>query len=248
MLPRFYAPSLVPGAPEIQLPPDESRHLRRVLRLGPGDIVRVFDGRGYECEARVIRLTREHVCVEPLRPVTPPPESRLRLILAQGALKGDKMDIVIRDAVMLGASAVWPVSTAFTDVPRHALARDTRLERWQRIAVASAKQCGRAVVPEVAAPAPLATVLARAMDTRAMMLVEPSAAARVEPLAKALVPAPEAVLLLVGPEGGWAAGEIATAQSAGCRLVTLGPRTLRADAAPLIALALVAFLTGNLGG
>ena len=177
MVPRLYVPTLFPEARVLSLPADEAEHLVRVLRVKPGAAVRLFDGRGFECEARVSAVVRHEVTVEIGRSVTPAAECRVRVTLAQAVLKGDKIDDVIRDAVMMGVAAVQPLLTARTDVPPAAFARGGRLERWRRIAIASAKQCGRAVVPEISPPASLPACLDADRSDVRLLLVELSAVA-----------------------------------------------------------------------
>jgi 16S rRNA (uracil1498-N3)-methyltransferase len=165
--------------------------------------------------------------------------------LAQAVLKGEKIDAVIRDAVMLGVAAVQPLLTGRTDVPASAFDHGGRTGRWRRIAIASVKQCGRAVVPEIHAPLSFRACLdAHPCETR-IVLVEPSAAGRAPDTAR--VPrTPASALVLVGPEGGWEPDEVTQAVRAGCVPMTLGPRTLRADAAPIVALSLLMQYWGEL--
>ena len=159
-----------PRRPQVALPADEAGHLRRVLRVQAGAAVRIFDGRGREVEARVTSVDRTGVVVEVGEPVVPAPEWRVRVTLAQAVLKGDKIDDVIRDAVMMGVASIQPMLTARTDVPEAAFSRGRRVERWQRIAVSSAKQCGRAVVPPVLAPRSLPDCLGAGTTGPALIL------------------------------------------------------------------------------
>ncbi|MEI6668081.1 MAG: 16S rRNA (uracil(1498)-N(3))-methyltransferase [Acidobacteriota bacterium] len=247
MLPRFYAPALRAETGVVELPADQAEHLTRVLRLGAGAVVRVFDGRGAEYEARVVHAVRRDVRLAIGAPVIGSAEPAVRVTLAQAIVKGDKMDGIIRDAVMLGVAAIQPLLTARTDVPASALASGARLERWHRIVVASVKQCGRAVVPEMAAPDRVEPYLMRGHDGLRVMLVEPGAAGQTMTVAALReTPPPAIAQVLVGPEGGWTPDEVGAAQAAGCLLVTLGRRTLRADATPLIALGVLQFLWGDL--
>lgn len=247
---RFYAPDLVEGANLVDLPEDESRHLSRVLRLGPGDEVVVFDGRGREYRARVERSSRGVVRVRVIETMTPTPEPIVALTLVQSVLKGDHMDDVIRDAVMMGVIAIQPIVTARTQVSLSALKRGAAVERWRRVAVASAKQCRRAVVPAIGGPIGFDEVLGRGpTDERlCLMLVEPSARPAVPHGADALrrLPHPARAEILVGPEGGWTDAEIDDAVTAGCVLLTLGRSTLRADAVPIVALSVLRFEWGDL--
>ena len=236
---RFFAPAAgVPGD-RILLPVDEAEHLTRVLRLSSGDRVRVFNGRGAEFEAVVDAADRDGVRLTLGAPCTPAPEPRVAITLAQAALKGDKMDDVVRDAVMIGVAAILPVVTARTEISVAALTRSRRRERWERIAVSSAKQCGRAVVPLIAEPSQFDLHVALSESTfpsPVFVLVEPNMAGGV-PLGELdTTTIPARATLVVGPEGGWTADEVHAASALGS-LITLGGRTLRADATALVALA-----------
>lgn len=240
---RFFAPALDPADETVSLPRDEGEHLTRVLRLAEGDTVSVFDGRGREFLARIVRAVRRDVVVQLLSPVTPPAEPSVALTLAQAVLKGDKMDDVVRDAVMLGVAAIQPLITARTESTVAALLRGARLDRWQRVALASAKQSGRAVLPEIRTPLTLETYLDEPPPAQILMLVEPGSGLEAEPLAVLSgLPTPADAAVLIGPEGGWTPAEVAAARSRAVRLVSLGRRTLRADAVPVAAISVLQFL------
>jgi 16S rRNA (uracil1498-N3)-methyltransferase len=234
---RFFAPSAERPGDRVTLPDDEAQHLTRVLRLKAGAAVRIFNGRGREFDAVVEKAGKSSVGVlvgETRAPIAREP--RVAVTLAQAVLKGDKMDDVVRDAVMLGVAAVQPIVTARSEVTLAVVQRSRRVERWTRIAVSSAKQCGRATVPPILEP--------RAFDSMALpgpslMFVEPSALPREGGSHVALsdldaVP-PRETTVVIGPEGGWDADEIERGAAAS-RLVTLRSPTLRADAMPLVAL------------
>ena len=233
---RVLVPAITPADRVVALPDDEAHHLSRVLRARVGDEVHVFDGRGREWLGRVSVITAGHATVEVLHETTPVSEPHVRLTLAIGLLKGDQMDSVVRDATMLGARAIVPLSTAHVAVPAKARKSTTALERWRRVAVASSKQCGRAVVPTISPVSTFADVVAGSPEIKKFMCVEPKLAvdgldqagtARVRPLD---------AIVLVGPEGGWAAKEVEIARKAGVSLIHLGPRTLRAETVPTVVL------------
>lgn len=233
---RFYVPELDPDAPLVALPADEARHLGRVLRLERGAPVSIFDGRGREWDAAVAEVGRDRAAVAITGVRTPAPESRIAITLLLSVLKGEKMDDVVRDAVMMGVAAIRPIVTTRSEVSVAALARGQRAERWRRIAVSSVKQCGRAVVPPIAEPESLEAALARSAEGLRLVLVEPGALG-IDGQALRDVAAPTAAEVLVGPEGGWTRDELekmAAARGIGLRL---GGRTLRADAVPLVAIA-----------
>jgi 16S rRNA (uracil1498-N3)-methyltransferase len=248
MPPRFLVTGFSPDASLVHLGPEEAAHLSRVLRLGPGSEVAVFDGEGNEFLATVVSVSRDKVSVRPLRPLVSTPESTVPITLAQAVLKGDKMDDVVRDASMLGVVALQPLLTARTDVLAAVLRRGRRRERWRRIAIASVKQCGRAVVPRIHEPVTLPVCIARHTTGLRLILVEPSADTDARRASTRLreMPAPKSALVLVGPEGGWEEGELSIARASGFQPVTLGRRTLRADAVAVAALSILQFLWDDL--
>jgi len=237
---RFYAPGSASGQ-RIALPDVEAQHLTRVLRIGPGATIRVFDGRGREFEALVESVAKDDVTiVVGVQRVAPAREPGMMITLAQAVLKGDKMGHIIRDAVMMGATAIQPLVTTRSEVTLASLHQRRAQDRWQRIAIASAKQCGRAVVPPVLEPLEFDDVVDADSIGSAFMLVEPHAAEKVMPLALLDADIPVEASIFTGPEGGWTPEEIERG-AAVAHLVTLGTRTFRADTMAVVALA--AFFT-----
>jgi len=214
-----------------------------VLRLGIGDTVAIFDGRGREFLARVAAASRRDVRVQLLSRVEPAAEPPVPLTLAQAVLKADKMDEVVRDAVMLGVAAIQPIITKRSETTVAALMRGARRDRWTRVALASVKQSRRATLPDVRTPLTLEAYLNEPRPPLSLMFIEPGAGASAQTLAglRGRQPPSEAAIL-VGPEGGWDEEEWTTAQARGVELVTLGHRTLRADAVPIAAISILQFL------
>jgi 16S rRNA (uracil1498-N3)-methyltransferase len=267
--PRFFVPDAGATGAIVALPDDEATHLVRVLRLKAGDALRVFNGRGDEWDAEVSDVGKQRATVRLGERATPAPESRLAVTLAMAVLKAEKMDDVVRDAVMLGVTAIRPLVTARTEIAAAVIERSGRIPRWQRIAIASAKQCGRAVVPAVLEAATLEQALGLPGDSPSgtlasgspstegtedrkgtpprlrLMLLEPLISAGA-PRTLQQIPRASAVELIVGPEGGWTDGEVDSAVASGAMLVTLGGLTLRADAVPLVAITALRVLWGDL--
>jgi 16S rRNA (uracil1498-N3)-methyltransferase len=235
---RFYSPDAHSSGDVVSLPDEEAEHLTRVLRLKRGDPIVVFNGRGLVFDATVHSARKSGAEVLIGDPCTAAPEPRVAITLVQAVLKGDKMDDVVRDAVMIGVAAIQPIVTARSEVTTSSLSRGRRRERWERIAVSSAKQSGRAVVPIVLPPEPFDAVAAfvdeRQLPRPVLMLVEPGRRAETVTLGELDSQAPREASLLIGPEGGWTPEEVATA-SGRCRFVTLGGRTIRGDAMALVA-------------
>jgi len=241
---RFYAPDAHAPGDLIALPDDEAAHLTRVLRLKVGDALHIFNGRGGEFDAAVEHVDRSGVRVRLTSVATAAPEPRVAITLAQAVLKGDKMDDVVRDATMIGAAEVLPVITARTEVTASSLSRGRRRERWERIAISSAKQCGRATVPRILDPIQFGELVDALGKMRlplpGLMLVEPRVAAQTTPASELDLSPQRSATVLIGPEGGWIPDEVERGASV-CRLITVGGRTVRADAMCIVALS--AFFT-----
>jgi 16S rRNA (uracil1498-N3)-methyltransferase len=246
---RFHVPGLTTGDRLVDLPPEEAAHLSRVLRLRIGSEVRVFDGRGHEYLGLVQLVQGSRVAIEVREAVAPAPEPSVPLTLIQAVPKGDAMDQIVRDAVMMGVAGVVPLVSERAEVSLKRMHASGRVARWQRIAVASAKQCGRAVVPDVHEPCTLSDALREYPAERRYLLTEPGLAAATPSGAADLrtAPPPRSALLIVGPEGGWTEAEAALAEHQSCLALTLGGRTLRANAAALVAIAALQCVWGDLG-
>jgi 16S rRNA (uracil1498-N3)-methyltransferase len=228
------------------LPNDESQHVARVLRLRAGEVVAIFDGAGREALARIASVTSRRVLVEVIGPRDPAPEPRVAVTLAQALLKSDKMDRVIRDAVMLGVAAVQPFVSRRTDVPFKAVTNGGRQDRWERTVVASVKQCGGAVVPPVHPTTDFANVLQSTVGKTRLMLVEPGARKDVAEMASLDGQRPSSAIVLVGPEGGWDPQEVTAAAAAGVTLLSFGGRVLRADAAAMAVIPVLRYIWRDL--
>jgi len=233
---RFHVPALAAADGQVTLPRGEAHHLVRVLRLSEGTEVILFDGRGHEWLGRVAEAGRVTVRVDVITPRPATPEPPVPVTLAVGVLKGDQMDHAVREATMAGAVAIAPFVSAHVAVAERAW-RARSIERWERVAVASAKQCARAVVPTIAPVVRLEELLAGWRDGLRLLSVEPAHAGISNHATP--VPRPGRALVLVGPEGGWTAAELDVARQQGCQLTSFGPRTLRAEIAPAVILSVL---------
>ena len=232
---RLFVPRAQAQGPHIRITGAELRHLRS-LRLGPGARLRVFDEQGEEHEVRLERLGARVAEAVVLATHRAARESHLELVLAPALLKGAKMDLVVEKAVELGVSRIAPV------VSCHTVGLGARTERWRRVALAAAKQSGRTHVPPVDAPVPLPDFLRAPWQGLRLLAWEGE---RERPLAL-LPPAAPSVLVLVGPEGGFADHEVEAARAHGFTTFTLAPRILRAETAAITATALCQHRWGDL--
>ena len=241
MIPRFHCPfPLAPGA-VVELPPEAAHHAVKVLRLGEGDTVGLFDGGGGEWRGRLLRLGKTVSAALEFF-VDEDRESPLAVILAQGLPAADKMDWIVQKGVELGVAAFRPVAARRSVVRLSGERMARRTFHWQAVAAAACEQCGRNRLPQVAPLADLPAFLGEpAAAGEVRLVLAPGAGNRLADMARPTGP----VTLLVGPEGGFEDGELAAAALAGFRAVSLGPRVLRTETAGLAALAAMQALWGD---
>ena len=244
---RFYAPNATDCNLNIALPHVEANQLARVLRLRRGSNVNVFDGQGHEFIARIEKLEKTLVMLRTLKVFEPIPEPKVHLTLAWSLLKGRLADNVVRDATMVGTNIIQPVEATRSQNTYTTSQLNKSVTRWGAIAISSSKQCGRAVVPSINPVTPLRDFLKLKNTPLRIILVEPDAGKKYEGpdiLQKTKIPSHATVL--VGPEGGWTPEELDEATKQGFHPITLGLRTLRADATPIVAITLFQYLWEDL--
>lgn len=234
---------LTAGA-ELALPEGPAAHLSRVLRLAIGDGCVLFNGNGFDYPARVVAVGKRELRVVLDAPTVVQRESPLQITLLQGIARGDKMDLILQKATELGVTAVHPLVSQRSEVKLDEKRAGKRLEHWRNVVIAACEQSGRAVVPAVAAPVPLAVTLDGLPAGGLRLILDPEGE-----LAFAGLPidADTRVVLAVGPEGGWSPSDRQQLQDAGFRGLRLGPRILRTETAGLAAIAAVQAQFGDLG-
>ncbi|MCE4553752.1 16S rRNA (uracil(1498)-N(3))-methyltransferase [Pelomonas cellulosilytica] len=235
-MPRFFVDIPLTSPGEVSLSPGAARHVQ-VLRLQPGDALTLFDGSGLEWQAVVTAMGRSEVRVNLVAATQPRRELDRAVTLAVVMPANDRMDFIVEKATELGAAVLQPL-VAERSVLRLAGERaDKKRAHWQGVAIAAAEQSGRTVPLRVepvlplsawlaALPAPAADEWRGVLSPRAVAPLAPIAAARAS--------------FLSGPEGGLSDAEEDAARARGFAAVTLGPRILRADTAPLAVLAWLA--------
>ena len=227
---RVFSALVLQAGMEIELDDNAHRHVARVLRLAVGDALTLFNGDGFDYVGEIGFCDRRSTRVRILSREAPGNESPLHLTLFAALLKGEAMDRVMQKAVELGVSRIVPVAAARSEALPAGERRDKKLAHWQGVIVASAMQCGRAVLPALDEITPLAAVLNATDGLR--WIFSPHHAPTADAPASA-----DRLSLLIGPEGGFTPDEVAAAQSAGWFIQHLGPRILRADTAATVAIA-----------
>jgi 16S rRNA (uracil1498-N3)-methyltransferase len=243
---RFYLPRKNLHDSRGVLHGQELAHLRKVLRLVPGDRVTVFDESGWEHEAIIRGLTAQRGEIEILRSYQAERESPLRLTVAVGLTKGEKIDFVVEKATELGAQTIVPFTSAFSVPKLDDKKIASRTERWRKIALSAVKQCGRTRVPEILPLSEFKTVVSGDWPATLKLFFWENEQRQSLYQAHAAHSNVRSLLLAVGPEGGFTAQEAELAQSHGFEPVKLGPRVLRAETAAVAALSLVQSLWGDL--
>lgn len=242
-IPRGFHDGELAVGQELVLDEALANHLTRVLRLRAGDPLQLFDGRGREVRAVLVVLDKRRTTVRVEGTVAALPESPLRLTLAQGICRGEKMDLVLQKASELGVQALQPLLTLRTEVRLDAEREARRMAHWRQVMVAACEQCGRATLPELRAPLALPQWLASLTggDDGLRLVLDPGGVARLADL-----PPEASMLLAVGPEGGFDTDEVELMQRAGFRGLKLGPRVLRTETAGLAAVAALQARYGDL--
>jgi len=238
---RFYAPPERFREDRVALDPGETRHLALVLRLAMGAAVEVTDGQGRVFTARVESLGREAM-LQVIEELPSPCESQLALTLGLGLAKGDTLDLVVRQATEMGVTEIIPFVSERSEVS--APEREARRRaRWQKLARESLKSCRRTRLPIIQGTKDLAAALEGPEKVKLLFWEEAEPGSLKEFLNRS---APQSARVLIGPEGGFSAQEVAQARAAGFAVASLGPRRLRVESAALTALALLQFAWGDL--
>jgi 16S rRNA (uracil1498-N3)-methyltransferase len=234
---RFWVSSSQLADGEVTFTPAQAHQMRSVLRLRPGDQVRIFDGIALVDQVvELVDVTHGRVIGQAAQP----PEPRTRLVAYPALLQRDKFESVLQKLTEVGVTAIGPVITARSLV--RSAPDAVRLTRWAAILREAAEQCGRGRVPALLPACDLAEALERAEGTRLVAYEQE----RDRNLPDALADRPSSVALFVGPEGGFTAEEIDCARALGAQSITLGPRVLRSETASPALAALVLYELGDL--
>jgi 16S rRNA (uracil1498-N3)-methyltransferase len=243
---RFYFES-TPLNDTVCISGDEARHIEKVLRLEPGDIIELFDAAGSVYRAGIESIGRGTVVARISGRVQGVQETDARIVLCQAIVKSQKMDLIVEKCTELGATAFQPFF-AQRSVPRWDAARAAqRTRHWQAVALAALKQSGARALPRVEPVLSFAEMIALPFPGCArVMLWEDAPEANLRGLLAGL--SGRGIALLIGPEGGFSPEEAAQAQNCGFQAAGLGERILRAETAAITATALVAYEFGLIGG
>ena len=242
---RFFIPQ--PFAEEMQIIGADAHHISNVLRMRVGQHIQIVSSDRVTALMEIKALTTDAAFVRLVKRIEQVNEPSVRIILAQGLAKGEKMDFIIQKAVEVGVNTIVPVAMEHSVVKLDKNKAEKKVERWQKIAEEAAKQSKRDIVPEVTSVMDLDEVLHSFAGSAKLMAYEGETKSG---LKKALLAIQniEEVLLIIGPEGGIAGKELKAAELAGVQTFSLGNRILRTETAGLVSATAILYETGDLGG
>lgn len=220
----------------------DAHHIARVLRMRVGDELTLCDGAGTDYVCRITSIDDREVAADVLYRRPSESEPTVAVTLYQGLPKSEKMDLIVQKCVEIGVVRIVPVAMARSIVKLNTADGEKKRDRWQKIAASAAEQSGRGIVPEVTAPISFKQLLSAAKSENVVTFYEGGG----EPLSALVDTETKQLSIVIGPEGGFDAEEIERLREAGARVATLGKRILRCETAPLVALAVVMQLTGNM--
>jgi 16S rRNA (uracil1498-N3)-methyltransferase len=239
---RIHVDEPLPLDSELNLPAQAAEHVARVLRMNAGDVLVIFNGDGYDYTATIVSVGKRDVRVHVDAREHVDNESPLRLTLAQGVARGEKMDLIVQKATELGVARIVPVFTERSEVKLDAARAEKRLQHWRAVAASACEQSGRVRIPEVMPAQPLQAWLESLAGDRAQRLaLLPEGTLRARDMHFGAMGG----LLVVGPEGGLGDRDVAALREAGFQGLRLGPRILRTETAGLAALAALQALHGD---
>jgi 16S rRNA (uracil1498-N3)-methyltransferase len=239
---RIYQASELRSGQTVVLDSQSASHVAKVLRLTVGDSLVLFNGEGGEYHGRIDTLSKRSTTVLLDQFVDREVESALKIVLGQCISRGDRMDFAIQKSVDLGVSAIYPLNSQRSGVHIPAERMEKRRIHWQRVAISASEQCGRNQVPAIHPVSNIESWVKMSLGENNFLL-DPDADTGITQLK---LPGSEQIGLIIGPEGGLSAEEIALAKQSGFTALRLGPRVLRTETAAVATITALQTLWGDL--
>ena len=244
---RFFIDSVRLQQERPSLEGEEAKHILRVLRLGPGDRIVLFDNTGWEYEAQITATQSGQVFYEVLEKKWVPRESPLTITLAVPLIRPQPLEWIYQKGTELGVNSFFPYYSRYSGRDFSSREWGGKQERWKRIITEAAKQCGRNRLPELMVPCSFDQVLATGDPALRILPYEGETVYTLKEIADRY-PETGRVMACIGPEGGFSPEEVRRAEEKNFMAISLGPRILRAETAVLTLIGLVQYLWGDLGG
>lgn len=237
--PRIYSEQPLQAGIIVDLAESAANHVGRVLRMKVGEPLILFNGQGGAFQGKVATVSKKQVQVELEYPLEGDAESPLTIELGQTLSRGERMDYAIQKATEMGVTSITPLFSERCEVKLNSERQEKQRRRLQQIAISACEQCGRNIVPVINPPMKLQEWL-DARDTELNFVLHHRTEKKLDGYDK-----PASVSLLIGPEGGLTADEIAQAEAKAFKPLALGSRVLRTETAPVAAISLMQFLWGD---
>ncbi len=241
-IPRIYHPQLLTEHSEVLLEADAANHVGRVLRMTAGQALCLFDGSNYEFSAVILSADKKQVSVSVGHKRWHDLESPLHLHLGQVLSRGEKMEFTIQKSIELGVSIITPLLSERCGVKLDAERMEKKCQQWQKIAIAACEQCGRNQIPLIR-PVMSLTQWCREQSDDLKLNLHPAATQSINTLPQDMT----RIRLLIGPEGGLSASEIAMTAHHQFTDILLGPRVLRTETTALTAITALQVRFGDIG-
>ncbi|MBI5740505.1 MAG: 16S rRNA (uracil(1498)-N(3))-methyltransferase [Nitrospirae bacterium] len=248
---RLFLPPERLAEEKITISGEEARYLSLVLRARPGEQLMIFDGTGSRYICRIFKVHKKEVVVEKIKKEPYCAESPVSITLAQGLPKADKMDLIVQKSTELGVHRIIPLITERSQV-RHT----EKTGRWRKIAMSASQQCGRDAIPEIEEPVKFeefviqpALPLDKGRTGEGPLKIIFSEEREKSNLKKIFADYKDIrkISIMIGPEGGFTHEEAGTAVDNGFIEVSLGPRILRTETAPIAAISIIEYMLGDMG-
>lgn len=239
-IPRFFESQPLQTGAEVSLSDSVVQHVSRSLRMRPQDQIILFNGDGSEYKAELINIEKRNVTARIIESTLSSTESPLPITIGQTLSRGERMDYAVQKSTEMGVKSITPLFSERCEVKLPKDRQEKRVKHWHQIAISACEQSGRTMPPEIAYPTDLEKWLA-AQDAELKLVLHHHSE---QPLQE--MSAPESVALLIGPEGGLTSDEVELATQYGFKPLTLGPRVMRTETAPVAALTLLNYLWGDL--
>lgn len=234
---RLFYPDPITVNQEIHLDGNPDHYLQHVLRMALHEKIILFNDTGYEFLAEIIQLQKKKTVLKIVEANWVAKKTEYSIHLAQGIAKSQKMDWIVQKAVELGISELTPLLLDYSQIRHEKTVLEKKRQHWQQIAIAASEQCGNVFVPAIH-PVQFLPDFLQSQKTATMIILDPKSQKQLD----AALVASSQLLLLIGAEGGFSAEEMRLLKNHQAHWISLGPRILRAETAPVVALSIIQYL------
>jgi len=242
---RFYNDKLTEAGGIVIVSGREAHHMKNVLRLKPGDEIIFTDGRGFDYYSEIILFDGKNIEINVKKKILNSNESSVDLILGISMIKGKKIDELIKPLTEIGVKGIYPFISRYSVVDIDNKKKKNKVERWVEISKEALKQCERGLLPEIAPVSDFKTILNNTDDFDLKIMFYERSDTKIETIYKSYEDVKK-VLVLTGPEGGFSDDEVLLAKKNDFKILSLGPRILRAETAILSSAVLCQHLFGDI--